>query len=164
MDNKKIRAAGALVLVLLWAGLTFGLWLLPAKDISEAERRPLAQMPEINISTILDGNFMSKFSSYTLDQFPLRDTFRSLKAIFHNYVLQQSDNNGIYLADGYAAKLDYPLNEEALSTTLARFQRAYESFLKEQGYTVFVSVVPDKGYYLAQQNGYPTLDYQAMFS
>ena len=164
MDTKKIRAIGALVLVVLWAGLTFCLWFLPSKDISEAERRPLAQMPEIKVESIMNGSFMSNFASFTLDQFPARDTFRSIKALFHNYVLQQSDNNGIYIADGYAAKLDYPLNEEALGTTLVRFQRVYESYLKEQGSTVFVSVVPDKGYYLAEANGYPALDYEAMFA
>lgn len=164
MDTKKIRAIGALVLVVLWVGLTFGLWFLPSKDISEAERRPLAQMPEIKLESILDGSFMTNFASYTLDQFPLRDSFRTVKAVFHNYVLQQSDNNGIYLADGYAAKLDYPLNTEALGTTLGRFQRLYESYLRAQGSTVFVSVVPDKGYYLAEKNGYPALDYNAMFS
>ena len=164
MDTKKIRAIGAFLLVSVWACLTVCLWFLPARSISEAERRPLAQMPEIKLETVLDGRFMSKFADFTLDQFPLRDSFRTVKALFHNYVLQQRDNNGIYLADGYAAKLDYPLNEEALGTTLERFQRVYESFLKEQGSTVFVSVVPDKGYYLAEENGYPALDYEAMFS
>lgn len=164
MDTKKIRAIGALALVLIWACLTFCLWFLPAKATSEAERRPLAQTPELSFSKIWDGSFMPAFSSYTLDQFPLRDTFRSIKALFHNYVLQQRDNNGIYLADGYAAKLDYPLNTDALSTTLGRFQRVYENYLKAQGSTVFVSVVPDKGYYLAEANGYPSMDYAAMFS
>ena len=164
MDTKKIRAIGAILLVAVWASLTVCMWFLPAKSVSEAERRPLAQMPEVKPEAILDGSFMSEFSAFTLDQFPLRDSFRTVKALFHNYVLQQSDNNGIFLADGYAAKLDYPLNTDALSATLGRFQRVYESYLKEQGSTVFVSVVPDKGYYLAEKNGYPTLDYHAMFS
>ena len=164
MDTKKIRAIGAILLVALWATLTVCLWALPPKSISEAERRPLAQMPEITGEAILDGSFMSKFADFTLDQFPLRDTFRTVKALFHNYVLQQSDNNGIYLADGYAAKLDYPLNTETLNANIGRFQRLYENYLKEQGSKVFVSVVPDKGFYLAEKHGYPTLDYGEMFA
>ena len=36
MDTKKIRAIGALALVLIWACLTFCLWFLPAKATSEA--------------------------------------------------------------------------------------------------------------------------------
>lgn len=164
MDTKKIRAIGAILLVALWATLTVCLWTLPPKSISEAERRPLAQMPEITGEAILDGSFMSKFADFTLDQFPLRDTFRTVKALFHNYVLQQSDNNGIYLADGYAAKLDYPLNTETLNANIGRFQRLYENYLKEQGSKVFVSVVPDKGFYLAEKHGYPTLDYGEMFA
>ena len=54
---------------------------------------------------------MDKFEEFTLDQFPLRDSFRTLKSLFTYNVLQQKDNNGIYIADGYAAKLEYPLNE-----------------------------------------------------
>ena len=164
METKKIRAIGAILLAAVWLCLTFCMWLLPKAEFSETERRPLAQAPALTAESIWNGSFMTDFAAYTLDQFPLRDTFRTVKAVFHSYVLQQSDNNGIYLADGYAAKLDYPLNTDALNTTLGRLQRVYESYLQEQGSNIFVSVVPDKGYYLAEANGYPALDYGAMFS
>ena len=95
MENKKIRAVGAGVLVALWVVLTAFTWFGPAKDISEAERRPLAQMPEFTVESLLDGKFMSKFEDFTLDQFPLRDTFRQLKSLFHYYVMGFSDNNDI---------------------------------------------------------------------
>ena len=78
MDHKKIRAIGAGILVAVWLLLTGFSWFGPAKDISEAERRPLAQMPEFSVETLLDGKFMSKFEDFTLDQFPLRDTAAKL--------------------------------------------------------------------------------------
>ncbi len=164
MDNKKIRAIGALVVVVLWATLTAFSWFGPAKAVSDAERRPLAQMPEITLDSILSGKFMGAFEDYTLDQFPLRDTFRTMKSLFHYYVLNQSDNNDIYMADGYAAKLEYPLNQGSVDHAVGRFNHLYEKYLKDSGSAVFMAIVPDKGYYLGQENGYPVMDYAAMFA
>ena len=163
MNNKKIRAIGAGLLVCLWLVLTAGAWFGPVKDISESERRPLEQMPQITMETLLDGKFMSKFESFTLDQFPLRDTFRQIKSLFHCYALNQADNNDIYVADGYAAKLEYPLSQESVDYALKKFQFVYDKYLKNTGSTVFMTVVPDKGYYLAEENGYLAMDYSAMF-
>ena len=164
MDHKRIRAIGAGVLVALWLVLTLGAWFAPAKATSEAERRPLKQMPALTLENLLNTNFMKDFEGYTLDQFPLRDSFRTIKALFHNYGLLQKDNNGIYIADGFAAKLDHTLNMEALTGATNRFNRLYETYLKDKGCNIFVSVVPDKGYYLAEKYGYPTLDYAQLFS
>lgn len=163
MNNKMIRAIGAGVLVCLWLVLTAGAWFGPTKDISESERRPLEQMPEVSAETILNGKFMTKFESFTLDQFPLRDTFRQIKSLFHYYVLNQADNNDIYVADGYAAKLEYPLRQDSVEYALKKFQFVYEKYLKNTNSTVFMTVVPDKGYYLAEENGYLAMDYAAMF-
>ena len=163
MMTKKIRAIGAAVLVILWAVLTGLTWFTPAKDTSEAERRPLAQFPELTAQTILDGKFMSKFEDYTLDQFPGRDLFRQLKSLTHYFVLRQKDNNDIYIVDGYAAKLDYPVRVDDLNHALNRLDYVYETYLKEQGSKVYMSVIPDKGYYLAEANGYPAMDYTQLF-
>ena len=162
--SKKIRALGALLLVAVWVLLTGFVWLSPSKELSEAERRPLAQLPELNAETILSGKFMSKFESYTQDQFPARDTFRQLKALFHYYVLGQKDNNDIYIADGYAAKLEYPLNEKGLQSALKRFQLIYDMYLADSGSKIYSAVVPDKSYYLAAEKGYPTMDYEKLFA
>ena len=163
MNNKMIRAIGAGILVGLWLLLTAGAWFGPTKDISESERRPLEQMPEVSAETILSGKFMTKFESFTLDQFPLRDTFRQIKSLFHYYVLNQADNNDIYVADGYAAKLEYPLRQDSVEYALKKFQFVYDKYLKNTNSTVFMTVVPDKGYYLAEENGYLAMDYAAMF-
>ena len=119
MDHKKIRAIGAGILVALWLALTGFAWFGPAKDISESERRPLTQMPEIAVDALLNGKFMGKFEDFTLDQFPLRDTFRQLKALFHYNALGQKDNNGIYIADGYAAQVQLPMNQGSVDHAAA---------------------------------------------
>lgn len=159
---KKIEFKPAFLVVLLWAALTLGAWFLPDRDISSAERRPLAQRPEITAESILSGKFMEKFESWSLDQFPLRDGFRTVKSLFHTYVLGQKDNNGIYVSHGYAAKQEYPLNEGSVDHALDRFNKVYESYLEPHGSKVWMALVPDKGYYLAEQSGHLALDYAAM--
>ena len=164
MDNKKIRALGALVLAVIWVLLTGFAWLGPKEAFSTAERRPLEQFPQTNKQTLLSGEFMTKFEDYTLDQFPLRDNFRQLKALFHYNVMQQKDNNNIYVVDGYAAEMEYPLEKESVDHALSVFNQVYERYLKDSGGRVYSVVVPDKGYYLAEDNGYLSMDYEALFA
>ena len=160
---KNVRSFGFTALVILWAVLTLGGWFGPRKDISESERRPLAQMPEIKTETILNGKFMGAFEDFTLDQFPLRDTFRQLKSLFHYNVLMQSDNNGIYIAGGFAVKQEYPLNQTSVNHALGKLNHIYEKYLKDSGSQVVMSIVPDKGFYLAEQSGHLAPDYEALF-
>ena len=162
--NSNIRKYGALLLAVVWAGLVVFAWLKPADEFSDAERRSLAKFPQVKAETLLDGKFMTEFEDYTLDQFPLRDSFRQLKSLFHYYVLNQKDNNDIYIADGYAAEMEYPLDESSLQRAIQQFNKVYEKYLKDSGSTVVTAIVPDKSYYLAEENGYLTMDYAAMFA
>ena len=159
---KKIRIFGAAAVAVLWLVLTLWAWLRPADDISSAERRPLEQFPEVSVENVLEGNFMVDFEDYTLDQFPARDAFRSVKALFQKYIMAQKDNNGIYVADGQAAKLEYPYDAQSIAHAVDRFQYVYDNYLT--GSNVYLTIVPDKGYYLAEDNGYPVMDYDAMFA
>lgn len=150
-----------ILVLVLWAGLTAFAWFSPDKASSDAERRPLAQLPEISLNSILSGKFMGDFEDYTLDQFPLRDRFRTVKSLFHQYVLGQKDNNGIYIADGYAAQQEYPLNTESVAHALERFQHLYDKYLTDSD--VYMAIVPDKGYYLAEASGHLAMDYDALY-
>ncbi len=161
--TKKIRAIGTAVVVAVWVVLTGFAWFSPAREVSEAERRPLKQFPALSADTVLNGKFMENFEDYTLDQFPGRDVFRRLKSLVHYNLLGQKDNNGIYIADGYAAKLDYPVNAGALNHAMDRLNYVYETYLAPNGSKVYAAVIPDKGYYLAEENGYPAMDYEVLF-
>lgn len=119
-------------------------------------------MPELSASSYLSGKFMSGYEDYATDQFPLREQFRTLKALMGLYVFGQKDNNGVYLADGSAAKLEYPLNEGSVAHAADRFRYLYETLMAGTNAKVYLSVIPDKNYFLAEANGYPALDYQAL--
>ena len=152
----------SLILVLaLWAGLTAFAWFKPAAEFSDAERRPLEQFPEISGDELISGQFMKDFADYAVDQFPLRDGFRTLNAYLTYYLLGQKDNNGIYLHDGYAAKMEYPMNEKSISYAIARFNELYEMYLTDCN--VRFALVPDKGYYLAEDAGALSMDYDALY-
>lgn len=157
-----------LAVLLLTGGmvLLFAVWsvLRPSDAVSRSERRALAQLPELTLSSVLDGSFMTDYESYSLDQFPLRDAFRRLKAVVLRDVLGRKDDHGIYLADGYAAKLEYPLNEASLDHAVERFDWIYEKYLKDSTENVFFAAIPDKNAFLAEENGYPSLDYDVLFS
>ena len=159
---KKLRLFGLAALALLWAALVCSAWFGPAREMSESERRPLDQFPELSLKTVLDGKFMTDFEDYSLDQFPLRDSFRQLKALFHYNALGQKDNNDIYVVHDYAAKLEYPLNETSVSNVIKTMNHIYEKYLTGSETVVFAAV-PDKGYYLAEENGYPAMDYELLF-
>ena len=160
--NKRIK--NIVTVVLLAAFLFgFGAWaaLKPADSLSLSERRRLKQLPAVRMDAVLSGKFMSDFEGYALDQFPLRDEWRTLKALNRLYVYRQKDNNGVYIKDGYAAKLEYPMNKSSIDHAAERFRYLYENFMADVGARVYLSVIPDKNYFLAEANGYPAIDYEA---
>lgn len=160
--NKKIHTVGISVLIVIWVLLTAFLWFGGKEEYTYSERRPLVQLPEISGTALFSGKFASDFEDFTLDQFPLRDTFRQIKSLFHYYGLNQSDNNGIYLVDGTVAKLEYPLNGSSVSYATGRLQYLYDAYLQNTDCKVYSTMIPDKGYYLAEENGYPAMDYAAL--
>ena len=163
--NRKVKDALTISIAAAFV-FVFALWGICKSDdaVSESERRPLKQFPTLNVEEVLSGRFQSNFESYTLDQFPLRDTFRTLKALAVRDLFREKDNNGIYVADGYAAKLDPTLNESSLDHAADRFRYVYETYLKDTDAKVYLSIIPDKNYFLAAENGYPALDYEKLFS
>ena len=130
--------------------------------VSDSERRPLAQMPDYSADKLFSGNYFPGFESYTVDQFPFRDSFRSLKAFIHTNLLGRDDNNGYYQADGYLGKTDYPLNEESLSHAIDRIQFIREKYFGSGSHNIYYSVIPDKNYFLAESAGRPSMDYEKL--
>ena len=126
-------------------------------DYSESERRVLAKLPEVTAEYVLSGKFATEFEDYAVDAFPMRDAWRRVKAYVRTGLFAQKDNNGIYTADGHIAKLEYPMNTQMLEHALGIFAKVHDKYLKDN--KVYFAVVPDKNRYLAQKNGYPSLDY-----
>lgn len=126
---------------------------------SVSERRILQQFPTVSAQALLSGEFMEDFESYASDQFPFRDSFRTLKAKTALFVFNQSDNNGIYLTDGFLSETEYPLNEVMLKNASDKFAFLYETYLKNTDTNIYFSIVPDKNYFLAEKSGHLSLDY-----
>ena len=133
-------------------------------DISTSERRQLAQFPTLTWTDILDGKNIEEFEDYTLDQFPMRDTFRSIKAWVQFNILRQKDNNDIYVVDGSVSKLEYPLNDTMVQYAMDHWKAIYDKNLANTDAKVYYSVVPDKNYFMAEENGYLAMDYEKMIA
>ena len=164
MTNKTKHIVVTVVMVAFFLVLSVFAWVKPADTFSLSERRKLSQFPELSFNTIFSGDFMSNFENYTLDQFPLRDKFRTLKALVALNVFNQSANNDIYVVDGFASKIEYPLNEASLERAGERFRYVYEKYLKDTNTKNYLSIIPDKNYFLAAENGYISVDYEKMIS
>lgn len=150
------------IVAIVWFTLAFVAWFKADGQISESERRKLQQAPEMNVNDILNGKYMNSFEAYAQDQFPNRFLFRTLKAYTRFYALGQKDNNDIYIEDGYAVKLEYPLSESSIYNAAAKFESIYQQYLQESQGKIYLSIIPDKGYFMAEDNGYPGMDYERL--
>ena len=156
------RTISLILILAIWGGWAAFAWVKAPAEVSDAERRPLEQFPAVSGENLVSGQFMKDFADYAVDQFPLRDGFRTLNAYLTYYLLGQKDNNGIYLSDGYAAKMEYPLNESSIGNAAARFTELYELYLQDS--EVHFALVPDKSYYLAEEAGVLSIDYDALYT
>lgn len=153
-----------ITLILLAALLLAGGGAMLASNhiVSMSERRKLAQWPSLRWQAVLTGSFRDEAEKAASDQFPFRDSFRRLKAYVQFGLLGQRDNNGIYVVHGTASKLEYPLREHAVERAAEKFQAIWETYLSESDVKCYYSIIPDKNYFLAQQNGYPAMDYDKL--
>lgn len=131
---------------------------LPDKDISYAERRKFTQFPVITIKSLTDGKFFEEFEKYTPDQSPFREGLRTIKALSHFYLFNQKDNNGIFVIDGNAYKLLYPLRENSVTKAGEKLNEVYNRYLT--GMKVYYTVLPEKNTYIKGKYGYPVIDFE----
>lgn len=130
---------------------------------SETERRPLAQFPEkITWSGIVDKEVINDFEDYSVDQFPLREFFRTVKAKFVFNVLGLKENNGLAVEDGYIVKVETAFNPDLVHYSVGRLEYIYEKYLADNGGKLFFSIVPDKNYFLGKDYGFPAPDYEGL--
>lgn len=137
-------------------------WILPDADESTVERRHLAKCPTLSFSSVANGSFMYGFENYMLDQFPLRDAFRTLKAAANTKVFMQKDNNGLYSVGEHLSKLDPSTDLDSVDHAARRFRYVYDAYLRNSGTKTYLSVIPDKNVFIASPNGYPDKDHKAL--
>lgn len=159
MSAKRKDFVLCIIFIVLLAGSFLLCLLLPKEKYSESERRMLSPMPKWSVQGIRSGRFMSEFESYAVDAFPFRDFFREVKALTALGVFARQDNNGVYLSDGFLSALEYPMNEDSLRRAAERFGYVCEKYLTEEN-KVYLSVIPDKNCFLADESGHPSMNYE----
>lgn len=153
---KNILTFSIFIVIVLYLSVAFAI--LPETKVSNSERRALKTFDDVKASE----DPLGEFESYFLDQFPMRDDFRTVKAYFCLDVLRKNDNNKIYNCDGSIVKLEDTLDEKQMNMTVDLMNSVIEKYF--QNNEVYCSVIPDKHYYASQKNGYPAMDYEKMFS
>ena len=166
MNTKVKNIVTSLVFALFIFGVAVACIFRTPAEMSESERRPLAQFPTLEMS---DKGFnhsikeyISDFEDYTLDQFPLRDAMREIKAFFEFNIFNKKDNNNLYEVDGYISEMKPSLNVDSLNNAASIWNNIYKKYLDGKADKVILSVVPDKNYFMAEENGYLALDYEEM--
>ncbi len=149
------------VFVLIVFGLAVTAMFLPDKDVSESERRELTKMPDVVEYSVFDREFSEKLESYNLDQFPGRELFRTVNSVFRFYGIWQMDANGLWIKDGTVFKTETSTNYDQIHYAARYYTSLIDKYLKDCN--VYFSVIPDKNYFAAEENGYPHLDYDEIY-
>lgn len=152
MNDKAKNIIVTICFITFIFGLSIANIVIPDKDISITERRKLKQLSDMNSS-----NFTDKFEDYTLDQFVGRDFFRKIKAYVTYNVFNQKDNNKIYIVDGQVSKYTNSIDVDSVVVAAKKFNILYDKFLSNMN--VYYSVIPNKNHFIAEQNGYPSVDH-----
>lgn len=146
--------------IMLICGFMLANIVIPDNELSYSERRRLITIPNFSAHKLLGGELFDEYEKYSLDQFVFRDAFRELKALTKYYLFNQKDNNNIYIINGIIEKMEYKLNEKSVINAAEKLNEVYEKYLK--GKNVNYAIIPDKSYFIAEQNGYLTLNYDRM--
>ncbi len=164
MNNKTKNIVQLVLFFVVLFGLAFWCWFKPVTDYSLNERRELDKLPEISLSTIFSGKFMTGFEDYTLDQFPIRDSFRTIKMVTAKYIFGHLDNNDVFVTqDGMVGKHEYPLKKDQLELAANKFKYLYETYFKDNGGNVYLSVIPDKNAHIAEKSGHLSMNYEMFY-
>ena len=129
---------------------------------SDVEKRPLAQFPEVNWESIVNKEAINGFDKFAVEQFPLREFFRTIKAHFALDILNLKENNGYAVEEGSITQITTSYNQSILDYQIGRVEYFYDKYLANNGGDHYVALIPDKNYYFGEQYGYPTADYEAL--
>ncbi len=165
--NKNIKnIVNCVVMAVIIFGFALLFLIVPKPEFLDSERRPAAAFPELSLESVMkDGldygdSFMKQFDDkYTPDNFPFRDFFRDLKSFVNTYIFNKSDKDGVYVVDGVAAEMQEQIDYESIKHAAERLTFIYEKYLKDKGIKPYMSIIPDKGLFLSEANGYLSMDY-----
>lgn len=126
-------------------------------DISVAERRKLATMPELTTKSLFDGTYFKKFDSYVTDQFVERDAFRKIKIDIE--LSTKGEYNNLYLYDDYIIEEIFPLNSNSINNLTNKINYIKDTYLNNNS-NIYYTIIPDKNYFV--NNGNLKLNYNKL--
>ena len=156
MKNKIISISFLIVIF----GLFLFMLIKPDQDISQSERRRLAQLPTPSVKTVFNREFMGSFDKYATDQFPEREFFRAVKTFVDRNVFLKKDTNKLFQIDGGIFSIEYPLREDKVLQMCEKLTNLYNRYLT--GMNIYFSIVPDKNYHLPDNGSYLLMDYDRL--
>ncbi|MCL2344193.1 MAG: DHHW family protein [Firmicutes bacterium] len=133
----------AVIFILLLGGLALANLLAPNPSVLTSERRRPASFPALTVQTVTGGEFMTGFESYSADNFVLRDSFRTLRAVTVLDVFLQTDKSGLYRWNGGAGSFQ-AVNETEFTRSAQRLDRVAAQLT---GLHVYYAAIPDKSIY-----------------
>ena len=162
MKNKSHNIIISAVFAFIILALSVLFIFSPKETFSNSERRALATFPTLSHSSVSSGAFFDGLDSYLSDNFPMREQFRAIKAVFGTKLLFLKENNGITEKNGYFAKVETNLSEASLKNAAAKLGNLLKNNISGSGAKVYLSIIPDKNYFLSRDYGYPSLDYEKL--
>ena len=128
----------------------------PDREFSQMENRNLEQLPTPSVESLLSGEFMKDFETYTTDQFVGRDGWIGLKAATER-TLGKQENNGVYFCnqDTLITRFDQP-DAQKVQTNLTYVN----NFVENVDIPVVFSLIPTQACIWADRlpAGAPTAD------
>lgn len=159
MSEKIKNIVNSIIFVFIIIGIFIYNIISEDKELSISERRKLTQIPKISLENLKNGTFSDKFENYAMDEFILRDKFRSIKTYMQLDVFKQKDNNSLYIYNGYIIKQEES-NEKSIENAIQKIESIYDKYLK--GMNVYYSIIPDKAYFTTGEKDYVGINYDKM--
>ena len=111
---------------------------LPRRTFSEQENRVLAQPPRFRLSDLASGAFTQGAEDCITDQFPLRDSWISLKSLTER-ALGKTENNSVFFCREDTLITRFPQPEES---TVVSAVRAVNTLAEGTKARVFLALIP----------------------
>ena len=131
------------------AGMSLLYFLLPEKTFSQKEKRVLSEFPDLEVQSVLSGDWGENTEKYLADHMPGRDFYVGLNAYFDLMTGRQQTKDIRLLGD---ALVEAPVNPE--DSNLEKNLRACKAFADNTEIPVDLMLVPSAGW-VREAEGYP---------
>lgn len=60
--------------------------------------------------------------------------------------------------------MEYPLHTNSIKYVASRLRFLYDRHMSDKAMKVYLFIIPDKNYFIAEKNGYTSIDYEKLIS